>query len=352
MVKIGAVVIGRNEGERLLRCLCSLIGDVDVIVYVDSGSTDGSVNAAISLGADAIQLDMSKPFTMARGRNAGLRRLVERHPDLEFVHFVDGDCELATGWIEAATSTLLSRNDTAIVCGQRKERNGSASVYNRLCNIEWHRPSGYVPGCGGDALMRIKPILDVDGYPEGMIAGEEGEMCFRLRARGWKIFCLPDLMTLHDAAMFSFSQWWRRSVRTGHAYAEGMSLHGNSLERYNRKPVRSALVWGVAMPVLTIALFLFAGIAVSREFDGLWLIGCTIGVPLALWMAFVFRVFRYQLHVGNNFNDAALYTTFIFPAKVAQCIGIWMFWINRCRGRRTGLIEYKVDAARKTPGLS
>src|SRR5271154_4207050 len=93
--KIGAVVIGRNEGERLIRCFRSLRRYVDAVVYVDSGSTDGSVAAAKEAGAVVVDLDMSRPFTMARGRNAGLAKLREVYPDLGFVHFVDGDCELA-----------------------------------------------------------------------------------------------------------------------------------------------------------------------------------------------------------------------------------------------------------------
>ena len=42
---LGAVVIGRNEGARLERCLDSLQGTVACIVYADSGSEDGSVAA-------------------------------------------------------------------------------------------------------------------------------------------------------------------------------------------------------------------------------------------------------------------------------------------------------------------
>jgi len=47
---IDAVVIGRNEGERLVACLASLGGEIRRAVYVDSGSTDGSVAAARAAG--------------------------------------------------------------------------------------------------------------------------------------------------------------------------------------------------------------------------------------------------------------------------------------------------------------
>ena len=40
---VDAVVIGRNEGARLIACLDSLQGQVRRVVYVDSGSTDGRI---------------------------------------------------------------------------------------------------------------------------------------------------------------------------------------------------------------------------------------------------------------------------------------------------------------------
>ena len=67
--KCGAVVIGRNEAERLRHCLNSLLGGGLTIVYVDSDSVDGSAALARSLGAEVVQLDLSRPFTAARARN-------------------------------------------------------------------------------------------------------------------------------------------------------------------------------------------------------------------------------------------------------------------------------------------
>jgi glycosyltransferase involved in cell wall biosynthesis len=77
---IAAIAIGRNEGERLVRCFASLQGRVGLIVYVDSGSTDGSVAAAQDSGAEVVALDLSVPFTAARARNAGLARVLELAP--------------------------------------------------------------------------------------------------------------------------------------------------------------------------------------------------------------------------------------------------------------------------------
>ncbi|TVQ56697.1 MAG: glycosyltransferase family 2 protein, partial [Spirulina sp. DLM2.Bin59] len=166
MAKIGVVTIGRNEGDRLLRCLQSLIAQLPPgtpIVYVDSGSTDGSLSQAEALGVEAIALDLSIPFTAARSRNTGFFHLLAQHPDLAYVQFIDGDCELIPGWIEGAIAHLEAHPQCAIVCGRRRERFPDASPYNRLAEMEWNTPVGEAEACGGDSLARIVALQGVNG---------------------------------------------------------------------------------------------------------------------------------------------------------------------------------------------
>ncbi len=100
--QIGVVVIGRNEGERLRRCLESLSGALPNIVYVDSGSADGSVQMARTLRVHVLNLDLSRPFTAARARNAGFDELMKFAPNTDLVQFVDGDCEVVGDWLRTA----------------------------------------------------------------------------------------------------------------------------------------------------------------------------------------------------------------------------------------------------------
>ena len=103
MSAIGVVAIGRNEGERLRRCLeCARPAWALTIVYVDSGSTDDSIALARSRGVEVVELDMSAPFSAARARNAGFERLSQIDPGVRFVQFLDGDCEVADGWLDRA----------------------------------------------------------------------------------------------------------------------------------------------------------------------------------------------------------------------------------------------------------
>lgn len=315
---IAAIVIGRNEGARLLRGLASMDGQVALIIYVDSGSTDGSVEAAHAAGAEVVEIDMSLPFTAARARNAGLARLRDVAPETGFVQFIDGDCALREGWIETAHAALVDDPDLAVVCGRRRERFPDASLWNRMVDAEWDTPIGDAKACGGDALMRMAALEAVGGYRDDLIAGEEPEMCFRMRNLGWRIRRIEAEMTWHDAALTRFGQWWRRSQRAGHAFGEGAALHGQSPERYRMREVRRALVWGLGLPVL-----LLFGLLIT---------------PWALVLVLVWPLQMVRLRIkGYPWSDAIFMTLGKFP----EAQGIVSYWVSRLRGRKRGLIEYK-----------
>ncbi len=168
-------------------------------------------------------------------------------PDLEFVHFVDGDCEIVDGWLERARSESVSRPDVAVVCGRRRERFPEI-LYNRLCDMEWDTPVGESAACGGDALMRAAPLRQAGGYRASLIAGEEPELCLRLRSAGLKVMRIDAEMSRHDAGMTRFGQWWRRAVRAGHAFAEVSWLHRATAIRLWVRETRSNWFWGLLLP--------------------------------------------------------------------------------------------------------
>ncbi len=248
---IGIVVIGRNEGERLKRCLESVRSHAARTVYADSGSTDGSVVFARSFGVCVLELELSTPFTAARARNAGFELLLKAHPNLDHVFFVDGDCEVAPGWVEKASRFLVLHPDVAVVVGRRREQYPERSIYNLLCDIEWDTPIGACQGTGGDAMVRVRAFQQVHGYRADLICGEEPELCLRLRREGWLIWRLDEEMTRHDAAIHRFRQWWRRMLRGGYGFALGSALHGRAPERHWVQESRRAWFWGLCIPLMT-----------------------------------------------------------------------------------------------------
>jgi GT2 family glycosyltransferase len=297
---VGVVVIGRNEGERLHVCLTSIRQQTDRIIYVDSGSSDDSVAYARAQDIDTVELDAGAAFTAARARNAGVARLARLWPDLAFVQFIDGDCELEQAWLAEALSVMVARPSIGAVCGSRHERYPDHSVYNRLCEMEWDAPAGLTESCGGDAMMRLSAFVAAGGFADEMIAGEEADLCHRMRQRDWQIVRLPIAMTRHDANMTRLSQWWQRNRRSGHAGAEAWHRRGAE-DRRLIKPVVSNLLWGLPL------------------FWPLW--------PLLWW-----RVYR---------RSGALYATHIVIGKLPHCAGQLGFWWSGVFARRVELIEYK-----------
>ena len=310
--RVEAVVIGRNEGARLRACITSLLPQVGRVIYVDSGSSDGSAVMAAEMGASVVQLDMGQPFTAARARNAGLALV-----GAQFVQFVDGDCTVQPAWIATALAFADENPKAAVICGRRRERFPEASIYNRLCDHEWDTPIGQARACGGDALMRVADLRALSGYRETLIAGEEPELCLRLARGGAQIWRIDAEMTLHDAAMTRFRQWWQRSRRAGHAFAEGAALHGAGPERHWRAETRRALIWGAALPLAAVFL------------------GMVHPFGFALLLAWPLQILRLTPRMGWQ---AAFFTVL---GKLPESLGIMGYWLGQFRQKQARLIEYK-----------
>jgi len=302
---LGLVVIGRNEGERLRRCLRSIDCGSALVVYVDSGSSDGSVALARSMGAEVVELDTATRFTAARARNAGWMRLIALAPGVDAIQFVDGDCEIEAGWLESAAGFLAANPKAAVVCGRRRERFPELSRYNAMCDAEWNTPLGRALSCGGDAMMRTTALAEVGGFNPAIVAGEEPELCRRLRERGWSVWRIGAPMTIHDAAIRKFGQWWVRATRSGFGYAQTYAATRGTRPLYGRELVRAAF-WGGGLP----AAVLFA---------------CVAGRPLAAgllaagWIAQGLRLaLRYGLSRG----------ALMMVAKPAELVGA-LAWVRQ-----------------------
>ena len=321
--EFAAIAIGRNEGERLKRCIESLSAAATVI-YVDSGSTDRSVQWARERGMEVIELDLSVPFTAARARNAGFRRLREIAPDLTYVQFVDGDCELNLSWPKQAISHLDRHADVGAICGRRREHFPERSIYNWMCDLEWNRPAGETRAFGGDVMMRAAALEAVGGYRDDVIAAEDDELCVRLRAAGWRVWRLNSEMTLHDAAMVRFGQWWRRTMRGGYGFALGAYLHGKPPERHFVWESRRAWLWGVWLPLACLA----ATIA-------FWPWGALA------WLIYPLQILRQLARNPGPLSHRATLALFQVLGRFPEALGQIKFARDRFLGRQRRLIEYK-----------
>lgn len=299
------VVIGRNEGKRLGVCLQSLKG-LTKVVYADSASTDASVTLALENSVDVVVLDESKPLTAARGRNSGAQKL--EGTGVEFLQFIDGDCELVPGWIEAATNWLDNNPSVAAVCGRRRERFPEASIYNKLADREWATPIGRTESTGGDALVRFEAFRNIQGFKDNQIAHEEPEFCSRLRSAGWKVWRIDQEMTIHDAATFRFSEFYRRSRRAGMGMVQAILRKNALADRASIAIIRRAVFWAVLLPL---------AIAGSALVD--WTFSLLIlSIYLIQWL----RIFAKE-YLGGKFSprEAAQVAALSIAGKFAETDG-------------------------------
>lgn len=329
MPSLVVVAIGRNEGDRLVASLQSVMRQQVPLVYVDSGSHDGSAARARALGAAIVELDAALPFTAARARNAGFERALQLHPDAVFVQFVDADCELEPGWLAAARVALEGDGRLGVVFGRRREREPERSIYNLLCDVSWDGPPGDATACGGDAMMRVDAFGEAGGFDASLIAGEESDLCIRLRRRGWKVRRLPAPMTRHDARMVSFGQWWQRARRTGYAYAEGSARYGQAPERHWVKESRSAWCWSL--------------VAVAAVLLGPVTAGWSLAL-LGVWPLQVLRIALRERRRPLAPRTALLYGLFCMLGKFPEALGQVRYQWSRWRGAPSRLMEYRGEA--------
>jgi GT2 family glycosyltransferase len=299
------------------------------VIYADSGSSDGSADAARTLGVPVVELDPGAPFSAGRGRNEGLDEALRRWPELKYVMFLDGDCILHPDFPERALATFEAQPDCAIVVGHLSERFPERSIYNRLCAIEWRSPPGVMTNMnhlGGIMAVRISSFRSAGGFNLDAIAGEEPDLGARLLAAGQSIIKIDAPMASHDADMLTFRQWWKRAVRGGHALAYRWLRSGRTGPARESREILSDLFWAVGLPAAILLLF--------------W---PTRGLSLLLFAAyplFAGRVYRHYRSTGLDAPDAMLATRFIVYGKFAHVVGFATFARNWIRGEFR-IIEYK-----------
>jgi len=327
---LSVVVIGRNEGERLVRCLRSvakmhLVGPPPVIIYVDSASSDGSAERAAQLGAKVISTAPEHP-SAAAGRNAGWRATQS-----EIVLFLDGDMTLAPDFVLQSIDEFRDPR-IGVVFGDCRENDPQSSIYNRILDLDWIAQVGPVEYCGGAALIRRELLERIGGYNERLLAAEDTELCSRIRATGSTILHVDRPMVGHDLAIMRFSQYWRRAVRSGYAYAEvAERISPNDSPVWYRNARRNR-IQGAAMVAL-----IAGGPIVAIAIRSL--------LPILLVFEIV-AALAIRTAIRSHWKNAPLMTRLLHGlhshlVQVPLLVGQLKYQLDRSRGRSPELIEYK-----------
>ncbi|MBP8129658.1 MAG: glycosyltransferase family 2 protein [Candidatus Hydrogenedentes bacterium] len=318
---VSFVVIGYNEAATVGACLRSVReADLDglrtEILYVDGGSTDGSADIARRAGADHC-LGGERRRRAAENRNLGLS-----HASGQFVQFLDGDMQLAPGWIRAGMEALEKHPEAAAVWGRMREVN--SSIYYRALQLDWEFPEGPSLYCGGAALFRRAPLAEIGGFPEDVAYGEEPYLCWRIRNElRMQVLHLHAPMVEHDLAYRGLRDYLRRNVRCGETYAEIAARCRHTADPLWAREVRGLLAWVAA-----------AAAAMALLITGPWYASAAI---LLLIPALLTRKTIQFLRRGNSFAVALLYALHTYTSKFSIAYGVLRHWFRRRAARESRL---------------
>lgn len=319
--RVVAVVIGRNEGATLGDCLDQCRLQCRGFVYVDSGSTDDSPERARARGGEVLELGVLTPFRPGFARNRGFARVEQAAKEMEseFIQFVDADCVLQPGWVASAVAAMDADPRLEVVFGQLDEVDATSSPWKRMCQIEWSGPAGPAQWCGGIFLIRRDTFRAARGFREDLLAGEEPELCSRLRAQGGGIERLDVPMARHESHMLRFSQWLRREYRGGFMdFSVRIPDGSQPFARERFQTYAWTLGWLALCAALVLAGSLPGGAA------GAWL-GLLVGVGLIPLQ--MLRQVRWCRRKGHDSESARIYGVLVvllnWPKLVGQLCFLW-----------------------------
>lgn len=302
--EISVIAIGKNEEGMIGRCLRSILAseyppDKLEVIYVDSGSSDRTVEVASGYPVRVLQMD-PEDANPASARNEGLKQASG-----EFLQFVDGDMILHPRWL---TQALKYFGDQRIACvvGEVRELEPHKSIYNRWLDLSWKaRESGFVSSPWGGGLFRRRLLLEIGGYDSALTTAEEIELGYRLRRRGYRILSIPLPMTYHNAEVRSFKEFWHRCLRDGYGEIEVLRRCQGLREKMSRRYT--------LLSDLQIGLFFSSILAVSA-------MGFYWGTGVVL-LAALFLIIRKALLFNGSFKEGLLYSTFLYLSKIPMFLG-------------------------------
>lgn len=179
---ISVVIVGRNSLNQLCRSYsseCNSLGFADEVIYVDSASTDGSVDYAISLGWRVFRMETSGILSAAAGRNVGANEARG-----EFILFLDSDMLFeSTEPFQRIRDAMIEQLDDG-TCGWTGDVIDCYPTGRARRRRQGWRNGQQVPFFGGFVLLRRSDLLRAGNWNPCVIANEEIELYARLQAIG------------------------------------------------------------------------------------------------------------------------------------------------------------------------
>ena len=220
MDKLAIVILNWNGAKMLRQYLPSVLeySKDEAVVYVaDNASTDESITLLKEQFPEVKLILLEKNWGFAEGYNKALQQV-----DAEYYLLLNSDIEVTEGWltpmlafmdahaeVAACQPKLLSiyQRDSfeyAGACGGYLDRYGYPFCRGRIFDVvekdqgQYDEPAKIHWATGAALLVRARIYKEVGGLDGRFFAHqEEIEMCWRMRIRGYQLYCLPESKVYH-----------------------------------------------------------------------------------------------------------------------------------------------------------
>ena len=220
MDKLAIVILNWNGAEMLKKYLPSVLqcSKDEAVVYVaDNASTDDSIALLKEQFPEVRLILLEKNWGFAEGYNKALEQV-----DAEYYLLLNSDIEVTPGWLSPLLRFMDSHEEVAAcqpkllsifqrdsfeyagACGGYLDRYGYPFCRGRVFDVvekdhgQYDEPAKVHWATGAALLVRARIYKEVGGLDGRFFAHqEEIEMCWRMRIRGYQIYCLPESKVYH-----------------------------------------------------------------------------------------------------------------------------------------------------------
>lgn len=289
---LSVVIISRNEERNIAKCIESVLKateDIDAceIVLVDSASTDRTVEIAAKYPIRILQLNSSCPLSPAAGFYTGFLNTSGK-----YIQFQCGDTILDENWFKNALPVLEKNEQVAGVAGIITQEMYDSEMAKRYDEYNRNLQMGSVRHFAGDSLFRRDVLSEVGAFNPYLGAGEEGELCYRIITKGYRLLKLPFHMSHHvgcaeERYLYFIKKILRYTVSQGQILR--YSLTDKQIFYWRLKEYKFKLI----------SAFLIA-------FGFLSLTTTVLGhiIMLCIWITGIFAVFLWMLYETRKVKDA------------------------------------------------
>ncbi|MCD4832937.1 MAG: glycosyltransferase [Bacteroidales bacterium] len=272
---ISFIIIGRNEGWKLTKCLKSVYKTIVVnaltdceVIYVDSKSTDDSIERVKCFKETKI-FQLTGKINAAIARNIGVK---ESRGDVLF--FIDGDMEINPEFLLLVYSEE-SGLKYPFVSGQLK--NFNYNEQGKFLNNTWQYKqvlSGdrYFTTTGGIFLIERKLWNQEEGMDVRFKRGQDLEFALRLAKNGTKILRKKEIVANHSTISYTHhSRMWKTVFSGDISFSNSFLL---------KKHVFNPYVYPIIVTNYYTAVSLFVFFSIAGLVGNYYLIGGYFAVIL------------------------------------------------------------------------